>query len=134
MTGLDLELLPTPCFVVDLQRLRENLAVLNQVIQRSGARILLAQKAFSMYSVYPLLRTVLHGVCASSPHEARLGREEFGKPQLRRRHSKPMCGNLALSDHVSIQFFPVAAFPEPLPGSSRRVSYGLRVNRNTPAV
>ena len=71
--------LPTPCFVVDEDRLLANLAVLNSVRERSGAKILLALKAFAMFSTFGLLRPVLHGVCASSPHEARLGREEFGK-------------------------------------------------------
>ena len=71
--------IPTPCFVVDENRLAENLRILSSVQQRTGANILLALKGFAMFSVFPLLRQTLHGVCASSPHEARLGREEFGK-------------------------------------------------------
>ena len=71
-------LAPSPAFVVDLGRLRHNLAILDDVQKRSGAKILMAQKAFSMWSVYPIIRETLHGVCASSPWEARLGREEFG--------------------------------------------------------
>ncbi|MDP0501821.1 MAG: carboxynorspermidine decarboxylase [Verrucomicrobiota bacterium JB022] len=70
---------PSPCFVVDLGGLRRNLAVLGQVKQRTGAKVLLAQKAFSLFHVYPLIRETLDGVCASGPWEARLGREEFGK-------------------------------------------------------
>lgn len=70
---------PSPCFVVDEGLLERNLAVLGDVQKRTGARILLALKGFAMYSVFPLLRGTLHGVCASSPHEARLGREEFGR-------------------------------------------------------
>ena len=73
------ERIETPCFVVDKALLRKNLAVLDSVRQRTGVKILLAQKAFSMYAVYPLLAQVLDGTCASSPDEARLGREEFGK-------------------------------------------------------
>ena len=46
--------------------------------KRSGAKILMALKAFAMWSVFPIIRETLHGVCASSPWEARLGREEFG--------------------------------------------------------
>jgi carboxynorspermidine decarboxylase len=69
--------LPTPCFVVDEARLAANLAVLDSVQQRTGAKILLALKGFAMFSTFPLLRRALHGVCASSPHEARLGREAF---------------------------------------------------------
>ncbi|KAF0096432.1 MAG: carboxynorspermidine decarboxylase [Puniceicoccaceae bacterium 5H] len=65
--------------MVDLAALRRNLAILRQVKQRTGAHILLAQKAFSLFHVYPLIRETLDGVCASGPWEARLGREEFGK-------------------------------------------------------
>ncbi len=46
--------------------------------QRTGCHILLALKGFAMFRVFPLIRRYLKGVCASSPHEARLGREEFG--------------------------------------------------------
>lgn len=69
--------LPTPCFIVDEKRLVQNLAVLRGVADRTGAKILLAQKAFSMFSVYPLLREYLAGTTASGLYEARLGKEEF---------------------------------------------------------
>ena len=70
--------LPTPCFIVDEKRLVKNLAVLRDVAERTGAKILLAQKAFSMFAVYPLLREYLAGTTASGLYEARLGHEEFG--------------------------------------------------------
>ena len=70
--------LPTPCFIVDEKRLVQNLAVLRGVADRTGAKILLAQKAFSMFSVYPLLREYLAGTTASGLYEARLGKEDFG--------------------------------------------------------
>ncbi len=70
--------LPTPCFLVDEIKLVQNLAVLRDVAERTGAKILLAQKAFSMFSVYPLLREYLAGTTASGLFEARLGKEEFG--------------------------------------------------------
>ncbi len=76
--GLDLEEVPTPCFVVDEEALRKNLSILDSVQQRTGCRILLALKGFAMTRVFPLLRQTLWGVCASGPHEARLGREAFG--------------------------------------------------------
>lgn len=79
MFPLPLDRIDTPCFVVDKAQLRRNLAALSAVKRRTGVKILLAQKAFSMYAVYPLLSAVLDGTCASSPDEARLGREEFGK-------------------------------------------------------
>ena len=77
--NLDLTCVPSPAFVVDLSCLRHNLEVLQDVQQRSGAKILLALKGFAMWSTFPLLRKHLAGVCASGPWEARLGHEEFGK-------------------------------------------------------
>ena len=75
--GLDLGRVSSPCFVVDRGALRKNLKILENVQERTGCRILLALKGFAMFAVFPLLRKTLYGVCASSPHEARLGREEF---------------------------------------------------------
>ncbi len=69
----------TPCYVVDEDALIENLKVLKKVKERTGCKILLATKAFSMYSTFPLIRKYLDGTCASSLNEARLGFEEFGK-------------------------------------------------------
>ena len=76
--GLDLNRVPTPCFVLDLAGLKRNLKILQTVQNRTGCHILLALKGFAMFSVFPLIRQTLKGVCASSPHEARLGREAFG--------------------------------------------------------
>lgn len=70
--------LPTPCYVVDERRLIKNLEQLSRVMQRSGCRILLAQKAFSMFSLYPLISRYLCGTAASGLFEARLGSEMFG--------------------------------------------------------
>ena len=69
----------TPCYVVDEGLLRDNLAVLASVKERTGCNILLALKCFAMFSLFPLIGQPLDGVCASSPHEARLGREELGR-------------------------------------------------------
>lgn len=69
----------TPYFLVDESRLIRNLEILKQVSDQSGCKILLAQKAFSMFSCYPLFRRYLAGTTASGLHEARLGHEEFGK-------------------------------------------------------
>lgn len=71
--------LRTPCFVVRESKLRENLEILKEICEGTGCRILLAQKAFSMYRVYPLIGQYLDGVTASGLYEARLGNEEMGK-------------------------------------------------------
>ena len=70
--------LRTPYFLVDETRLLHNLNILKDVSERAGCKILLAQKAFSMFAVYPLLRKYLAGTTASGIFEARLGHEEFG--------------------------------------------------------
>ena len=68
----------TPYFLVDETRLTQNLEILRQVADQAGCKILLAQKAFSVFSCYPLLRRYLAGSTASGLYEARLGREHFG--------------------------------------------------------
>lgn len=72
--------LPTPCYVVDEALIEENLKVLRGVMERTGARILLAQKAFSMYALYPLISRYLCGATASGLYEARLCAEEMTAP------------------------------------------------------
>ncbi len=69
---------PSPSFVVDEARLNANLAILDEVQRRTGARVLLALKGFAMWPLFPGIRRVLHGAAASSLHEARLASEEFG--------------------------------------------------------
>ena len=70
--------IPTPFFLMDEKKLRQNLEILKEVQEKAGCKILLAQKAFSMFAVYPLLREYLAGSTASGLFEARLGHEEFG--------------------------------------------------------
>lgn len=136
MTGIDIEkilkLAPSPAYVVDLGRLRHNLAILDEVQKRSGAKILMALKAFAMWSVFPVIRETLHGVCASSPWEARLGREEFGREV----HSfaaafkqSDVVELLTLSNHLVFNSFNQLERFRPLWEKERgRVSVGLRVN------
>jgi carboxynorspermidine decarboxylase len=75
---LDLTRLPSPCFVVDEIAVERNLKILADVQQRSGAKILHALKAFSMWSLAPLTAQYLSGTCASGLHEAKLGKEYYG--------------------------------------------------------
>lgn len=73
-----LEGVQTPYFVIDEEILDTNLQILEYVMKESGAKILLAQKAFSVYQCYPQIRRVLCGSTASGLYEARLGHEEMG--------------------------------------------------------
>ena len=69
---------PSPAYVVHLGKLEDNLRILDEVQRASGATILLALKGFAMFGAAPLIRKYLKGTCASGPHEAQLGAEEFG--------------------------------------------------------
>lgn len=76
--NFDIEQLKTPYYIVDENLLRKNLRILRQVMDRTGCKILLAQKAFSMFSLYPLIGEYLSGTAASGLFEAKLGKEEMG--------------------------------------------------------
>ena len=68
---------PSPCFVVDEWAVEQNLKLLKQVGDASGAKVLLALKAFSMFSLAPLIMKYLRGTCSSGLHEALLAHHEF---------------------------------------------------------
>jgi carboxynorspermidine decarboxylase len=132
---LDTRRLPSPCFVVDEVAVEENLRILQRVQQESGARVLLALKAFSMYSLAPLVRRYLSGTCASGLHEARLGREEFGGEQ----HTfcaafteSDLREVLEISDHVVFNSFSQLRRFRPLLDEARlkrpELQIGIRVN------
>ncbi len=70
---------PSPCFVVDEVAIERNLKILARVQAESGAKVLIALKAFSMFSLAPLIMRYLSGTCASGLLEAKLGHEEYGK-------------------------------------------------------
>src|SRR6478609_517018 len=103
----------TPYTVIDLGLLRRNLEILRRVQDESGAKVLLAQKGFATWGVYPLVSQYLSGVTSSSVHEARLGREEFKKevhvyaPAYSELDIKELCGqgegseaSAVLADHI----------------------------------
>lgn len=73
----DLNRVPSPCFVVDAAAIRRNLAVLRDIRDRSGAKVLLALKAFSMWSLADTIGDYLDGTCTSGLWEARLAREFY---------------------------------------------------------
>lgn len=77
--ALDFNALPSPCYIVDETLLKKNLEILDSVQQRTGCKILLALKGFSMHAVFPLVGNYLKGITASSLFEARLGYEHMGK-------------------------------------------------------
>lgn len=86
LSGLDVTQLfadlPTPCYVLDEAQLLQNGKILRGVQQRTGCRILLAQKAFSNFPLYPVLAPYLCGTEASGLYEARLGKEEMPQGEV----------------------------------------------------
>lgn len=123
---------PSPCYVVDLRRLRANMAILRSAQERAGVKILGALKGFAMHSVFPIMRESLAGVCASGPWEAQLGAEEFGKevhvfaPAFT---DVDMQETLELAHHISFNSFAQLRKHWPaVQAAARKVSCGLRVN------
>lgn len=99
----DLTRVPSPCFVVDKAVVERNLSILADVGGRSGATVLSALKAFSLFSLAPLVRQYLAGTCGSGLYEARLGREEYGGEVVTYSagyKASDIDAIVALSDHV----------------------------------
>jgi carboxynorspermidine decarboxylase len=76
--SINYDILPSPCYVIDEERFRKNLALIKHVSDESGAEIILAFKGFAMWGVFPILREYISGAAASSADEARLCFDEIG--------------------------------------------------------
>lgn len=76
---MKLEQVSTPAYILEEDKLIKNLEILKRVQEESGCKILLAQKCFSMFRVYPLIGQYISGCTASGLYEARLGFEEMKK-------------------------------------------------------
>ena len=123
--------LRTPCYILDEQALRKNGEILKGVADRTGARMLLAQKAFSNYDCYPILEPYLAGTEASGLFEARLGKEELPEQEVH-----VFCGAyredefdelLRYADHIVFNSpAQLAKFGERAKQASK--SLGLRIN------
>jgi carboxynorspermidine decarboxylase len=129
---LDFNLLPTPCYVLDERLLIKNLEILKGVSDRTGCKILLAQKGFSMFSVYPIIGRYLSGTTASSLFEARLGYEEMGgevhiySPAYKDEEFNEI---LNICDHIVFNSFEQwNKFKEKVKKSGRKIECGIRIN------
>jgi len=133
----DVKKVPSPCFVVDESLLQKNLAILDSIQNRTGAKILLALKGFAMWSLFPMISKfkgsgVLHGACASSPDEARLAFEEFGGQVhvFAAAYSEAdMQLILKYADHIIFNSFAQWQKYKPvIENYSRTIKCGIRVN------
>lgn len=120
--------LPTPCYVIDENIIEENCKVLADVMKKTGCHVLLAQKAFSNYALYPLIGKYLSGTTASGLYEARLGGEEMGRenhvfaPAYK---DEDMDELVKICDHI---VFNSISQLEKHKEKCRNVSIGIRVN------
>lgn len=123
--------LPTPCYVIDETVIRENGKILQSVQENTGCRILLAQKAFSNYDLYPALEPFLAGTEASGLFEARLGREEMPDKEVHvfsaAYRARDLEAIFNYADHIVFNSISQLAVFGPA-AKSEGISIGLRIN------
>lgn len=68
----------TPCFLIYEDKVRSNLALIDEVRKKTGAEIVMAFKANAVWRLFPILKEYGFGFAASSMNELRLGFEELG--------------------------------------------------------
>ena len=131
----DLSRVPSPAFVVDAAKLRSNLEILADVKRRSGAKVLSALKAFSMWEVAPLIDEHLDGVCASGLWEARLAFDKYdGEIATYSPAYKPddLAEIAAMSNHIIFNTPGQISFHAPairgLRDGGEQFDIGLRIN------
>lgn len=122
----------TPCYITDARLLKHNTAILKQVQDKTGCKILLAQKAFSMFSTYSFIRDDLAGTTASGLFEAKLGREHFGKevhvfsPAYTQEDLTQL---LEIADHIVFNSFGQwHKYKSQIQTAPRHISCGIRIN------
>ncbi len=132
MKPIDFSKVPSPSYVVDERLLTKNLELLKSIQDRTGCRILLALKGFSMHSTFPLVGEYLAGITASSLHEARLGYEKMGKevhvyaPAYIEHEMDELLGYV---DHVVFNSFNQwAQFKDKVKSTGKTIECGIRVN------
>ena len=124
--------LPTPCYVIDEAALIRNLEILNRVEKQTGCHILLAQKAFSAYRLYPLISRYISGTTASGIFEARLAFEEMGNREVHVFSPAykdedfdellKICGHIVFNSFSQWKHFREKALAHP------EISFGMRIN------
>ena len=127
---IDFSKVPSPCYLLDEQLLDQNLATIDRVRKEAGVEIIVALKACAMWSIFPELARHSDGATASSPAEAQLVFEEYGKPA----HTyAPVYTDSSIekimqcSDHIT--FNSVAQYNRFAPMAILRgISCGLRIN------
>ncbi|PDP43152.1 carboxynorspermidine decarboxylase [Tannerella forsythia] len=129
---MDIQTIPSPCYVIEESLLRRNLTLIKDVKERAGIEIIMALKAFAMWKVFPIVREYIPYATASSVYEARLVYEELGTPA----HTYSPAYTEADFPHLlkcssHITFNSLSQFERFYPmviADDRRISCGLRIN------
>ena len=131
----NINLIPSPCYVMEEDALRKNLRLIQQVAERANVEIILAFKAFALWKSFSIFKEFIQHTTASSPYEARLAYEEFGSPAHTYSpayEEDTFAEILRCSSHVTFnslsqyeRFYPMA---KDYSSSNKGVSLGLRVN------
>ena len=124
--------LPSPCWLLEEEKLQNNLTLISDIKQQSGAKILLALKGYALWKSFPLIKPYLNGCCASGLHEAKLADETFAKevhtysPAFKEEEIEEIA---KISHHLVFnspaQFHTFAALAKKI---NPKLSLGLRVN------
>ncbi len=124
--------LPTPCYVIDEAALISNLELLSTVEKKTGCHVLLAQKAFSAYHVYPLIAKYISGTTASGIFEARLAYEEMGDKQIHvfspAYRDEEFDELLKICDHIVFNSFSQWKYFREKAIAHSNIEFGLRIN------
>ncbi|MHC5083847.1 MAG: carboxynorspermidine decarboxylase [Planctomycetota bacterium] len=128
----DLDNLQTPCYVIDLGLLGQNLEILKSVQDRTGCQILLAQKGYAAWSTYDLCSGYLAGTAASSLHEAKLGAEYF-KGQVHlcapAYRDDEMSEYIKIVDHIVFNSMTQwTRYKDTIASAPKHIECGLRIN------
>lgn len=127
-----LKQLPTPCYVIDEAALIKNLDILSYVEKQTGCHVLLAQKAFSAYRLYPLISQYISGTTASGIFEARLAREEMGNRQVHvyspAFRDEDFDELLKICDHIVFNSFSQWKHFRNKAAQHPEIGFGLRIN------
>ncbi len=127
-----LKSLPTPCYVIDEEALIRNLTVLRSVEEKTGCHVLLAQKAFSSYCVYPLISHYISGTTSSGLFEAKLAHEEMGNRQVHvfspAYKDEEFDELLGICDHIVFNSFSQWKHFRDKASKHPEIEFGLRIN------
>lgn len=129
--SIDYNNIPSPCYIIDEERFRQNLSLIRRVADESGAEIILAFKGFAMWGVFDILKEYFSGAAASSVYEARLCYEKIGSPAhtycpvYREKDFREI---LMYSSHISFNSLSQVNKFLPLLKRQPGISAGLRIN------